>query len=882
MMQDDGKADPEPAITISDVKTNIEPSDGNSSETEAKEGAHSSETHATEKTTESVNELVGDALEPSSGTTHAEEGGAGTATEHEETEHRHEETDGHHDSETHGNHDSKTEHHHQHSRGFLALLFFFGALSSGCVLQLILDRFIPNVPYTCGLFALGMFSEVVAFHTPPDSRFFWNDWYTAVDMWEKIDPHLLFFAFLPPLLFSEAMRLNVKLATTCLPQVLLLACPGVLFGTFATGAVAKYLMPYEWDWPICLVFGAILSATDPVAVVALFNTLGVSPKLTMVISGESLLNDGTAIVVFSLMLKVLLGASLTLTSVSYFFARMVCVSLVVGVGVSVLALVVIDYCAERHRHTDAMIQVIATICCAYLAFFISEAEAGASGVLGTVSAGSALAYYAWPRFASREIVEIVWEAIEFIGNTVIFFLAGMLFMNVTIDRHEYIRLRDFFWLLALYVILHFLRAAMVAILWKPLNMVGRPLEWKEGIVMVWSGLRGAVSLTMAIIVDIEPAVSKQMGTRVLFHVGGIAALTCVINATSSAPLLKKLGISKASSMKERMLSEFAKHLSRDVLAAFDKFLSSDDVRFNGADRSIVCKMVPVLNNVDDGRRSIGGKDLLGQCRKKKVPTPKAPAASGCTEEELNSLAQTYREVFLHVVQCRYWESIDEGVIPRNLKATRVLLQSVDEALEKTNDVLADWAAIERDVSIQPIKNTLQRRLADLSDQIFSFVATFRRGDTSAEDTNAFATMQLVYSALVFIDAHCHAMELIPKYFASKDGAPTSPGVGKNPGALRFDSATDKYIQDTIVKESMEQCNLAISLLESVDKGLVELGRSEMLARRLLIFQIKEVGEMKEKGLLTANEAAHFEHDLNEAQRKLNYGSKSEWLPSASH
>merc|ERR1719446_343969 len=126
------------------------------------------------------------------------------------------------------------------------------------------------------------------------------------------------------------MRLNAQLVMQCIWQILLLACPGVLIGTFLTAAFAVYVLPYGWDWPIALVFGSILSATDPVAVVALFNTLGVSPRLTMLISGESLLNDGTAMVVFSLMLKVSLGATLDTSGVIAFFANMTVTSVILG------------------------------------------------------------------------------------------------------------------------------------------------------------------------------------------------------------------------------------------------------------------------------------------------------------------------------------------------------------------------------------------------------------------------------------------------------------------------------------------------------------------------------------------------------------------------
>jgi NhaP-type Na+/H+ or K+/H+ antiporter len=805
------------------------------------------ETPHAEATEDVGNELLGDALEPVKRKQSGEGGGEGQQGVGEA-------------------HSAETAHSTQ-QHGYVALLFLFGALSLGGLLLIVLERFVPALPYTCGLFIVGMLSSIINNVTPHDSILYWTTWFHSTDMWEKINPHLLFFVFLPPLLFSEAMRINVKLAKTCLPQVLLLACPGVIFGTVVTGLVAKFILPYEWDWPMSLVFGAIMSATDPVAVVALFNTLGVSPRLTMVISGESLLNDGTAIVLFTLFLKVLLGAALTFEVVVVFLFRMVLLSVLVGIGVALVAIAVIDYCSQRYSHHDAMIQVVATICCAYLAFFVSEVEASGSGVLATVSAGTVLAYYAWPRFACRETINIVWEAIEFVGNTVIFFLAGMLFMNVVVERSTFIQFVDVFWLLLIYVLLLFIRAAMVAFLWKPLNMVGTPLDPKEGVVMVWSGLRGAVSLTMAIIVDIEPQVSKQMGSRVMFHVGGIAALTCLINATTAAPLLEKLGLSKASSMKLRMVSQFKSKLTAHVMHTFEQMLDSNDVRFSGADCAVTASMVPVLRETDVARKA-QGEDPLEQFKKEPVvlvvgdrmtickpgnylghtcsildpswnglvkvkmdadgstksysqahlslesraaalPTKPAHAT---IEEDTNALAQAYREVFLRVVQSRYWGAIDEGVIPRNHDAARILLHSTDEAMDTTMDALSDWPAIEREVNCKGV--------------------------------------QIVFVVLCFLDAHIHAMREIPKYFGSNDGD------------------IDQYVQDTIAQESRQQCQRAVAVVEGLDKKLVELGRSEMLARRLVCFQLAEVDEMKEKGYLSAKEAGDYEHELHHALRNI--------------
>merc|ERR1719162_847553 len=176
---------------------------------------------------------------------------------------------------------------------------------------MLIERHFPSLAYTVGLFVLGMAVAAVHHFRPSDHWSTWPSWFNSIDLWEHINPHMLMFALLPALIFGEAMRLNVPLVSKCFWQVLTLACPGVLMCTGLTAFIAVHILPYGWDWPLALVFGSILSATDPVAVVALFNTLGVSKRLTMIISGESLLNDGTAICIFVLMVRIIQGTAVT-------------------------------------------------------------------------------------------------------------------------------------------------------------------------------------------------------------------------------------------------------------------------------------------------------------------------------------------------------------------------------------------------------------------------------------------------------------------------------------------------------------------------------------------------------------------------------------------
>jgi len=723
---------------------------------------------------------------------------------------------------------------HEVHHKYLALLFFFGVLAIGSIVLIFLDRFLPVVPYTVALFVAGMMASIVHTFKPHDSWLHWPSWFESVDMWQDINPHLLFYAFLPALIFGEAMRLNVQLVSKCFAQVFLLACPGVVLGTFLTAYVGKYVMPYGWDWPIALVFGTILSATDPVAVVALFNTLGVSPRLTMIISGESLLNDGTAIVCFALLLKIALGASLDAAEAIVFFGHMTMSAVLVGGTVGYVAVFIIGRCADNKYHSDSMIQVVVTLACGYLTFFLAESEFSTSGVISTVSAGFVVAYYAWPRFVSRETMHTVWETVEFIGNTVIFFLAGLIFSDAVLSRRNYIGMADFGWLLVLYVCVTLIRALMIATFWIPLNVLGKPIHWKEGLVMVWSGLRGAVSLSLAIIVDMEPGISKQMGSRIMFHVGGIAALTFLVNASTAAPLLRFLGITKMSRMKERMLSRFAMHMSEHCAEVFEAQLRHpEDVRFSGANQHVVRAMVPAL-------RGSHVNPALAQ---------KTESTEFDSEQALGKL---FREAYLRVVQNNYWEAIGDGIIPRNLKAARILLNSTDEALEQTEVRLSDWDTIEREVGM-PKASRFSKHMSDLvQKKPLCWVSPLWHAFSEEA-----ATMQKIFIALSFQEAHARAQAEVPKYFAADD-------------------ALDNQVQQLVAHESSLQCRKAAELLESLPPDVVELGKSEMLARKLLHLQRDRIGHLREKGLLTDSEASLMDHSVQHAAQRIANMPKDVW------
>jgi NhaP-type Na+/H+ or K+/H+ antiporter len=198
----------------------------------------------------------------------------------------------------------------------IILFMFFGLLMGVITLQ-VLSRLGDPLPYTVVMFFLGIvFSFNTDFH---GSTGMWGD---SIYKWSRIDADMMLYIFLPPLIFGEAMNLNWFFVQNAFLQSCLLAGPGVVLTTVFMGVICRVILPYHWSWYLCFTFGAVVSASDTVAVLSIMKESGASPKLTMLIVGESLLNDGTAIVLFALFFDLLMGKHYTPGEIILFFPQL--------------------------------------------------------------------------------------------------------------------------------------------------------------------------------------------------------------------------------------------------------------------------------------------------------------------------------------------------------------------------------------------------------------------------------------------------------------------------------------------------------------------------------------------------------------------------------
>jgi CPA1 family monovalent cation:H+ antiporter len=311
-------------------------------------------------------------------------------------------------------------------------------------------------------------------------------------------PGLILAVLVPALVFEGAFHIQLGQLRANLLPILLLAVPGVFLTTLIVGAIVACVL--QLPWSTGFLFGALISATDPVSVVALFRTLRVPRQLETIIEGESLANDGTAIVVFQLMLAVALpavggaspaGATLDLLAAVLDFIRLSAGGLALGLGLGWLTAQVIA------RLDDYLIETTLTVALAFGAYVLAE-RAHVSGVLAVVGAGLVNGNIS-PKGMSPTTQVVLfnfWHCLAFIANSLVFLLIGL---KVNLPQIGESLGPIAVALLAVLIS----RGVVVYGLGWLLKRCGRSLPRGYEHVLFWGGLRGAISL--ALVLSLPPA-----------------------------------------------------------------------------------------------------------------------------------------------------------------------------------------------------------------------------------------------------------------------------------------------------------------------------------------------------------------------------------------
>ena len=445
----------------------------------------------------------------------------------------------------------------------------------------------------------------------------------------NIDPHIILYVFLPALLFEAAFALDIHTFKKSVGNGALLAIPGIIIALVLTGAAvmgvkAMGLGLAQWTWPVALMFGVIISATDPVAVVSILKELGASKKLGTLIESESLLNDGVAIVIFMVFLMTITGAA-TDTPVLVEFLRVAAGGTFIGV---LIGFIIVNW--VRKVFNDALFEITVIIGAAYLSFFVAEHFFHVSGILAVVAFGIIMAGAGRTRISPEvgHFLHEFWELAAFIANTLIFIIVG-----VVIAQKIVFGPMDFLILAIVYISTIIIRGIVIGGFYPLMRKIGYGLSAKDATIVWWGGLRGAIGLALALIVASEMSIIPEIRNEVLSLTAGIVILYSLINATTIKALVEYLGLTKVGSAKLAMMENARRYIHKSTENAIEKL--KDDRFMSGANWNAVKEYLP---EKPDDKEADENQDM-----------------------NLETISETRKRI-LQKEKASYWRQFSEGLL----------------------------------------------------------------------------------------------------------------------------------------------------------------------------------------------------------------------------
>jgi CPA1 family monovalent cation:H+ antiporter len=411
----------------------------------------------------------------------------------------------------------------QHTTGV-----YIGLLLLACLVGALAKMF-AHVPYTIALVLVGtVVGSTKLFDVDLTKIGFGHD--------------LIFFIILPPLLFHGALHLDLNRLLSHFWPICLFAILGVLISTMVIGSLFAWLTGIE-PLLIGLLFGAMISPTDPVSVLAIFKDVGAPDDLKYLVEGESLFNDGTGVVIFTIILGMLggQGGDFHVGKAVLEFVKVAAGGLVVGGLLGAFAFLLLRH-LDDHLLENAICLVLALG-----SFWVAE-QIHVSGVISTVMAGLLIGNHGRRLTMSEkttETIETFFESLEFIVNSILFILIGLELQTIGLADITN-NLRPIFVAIAAMLIG---RAVVVYPLYHGSNLAGvvRPSNWSH--VLFWGGLRGSIPIALLLHVGLNPEFRVRVEpyyTQLLVACFAIVFFSLVIQGLTMKPLMAALKIKPSS------------------------------------------------------------------------------------------------------------------------------------------------------------------------------------------------------------------------------------------------------------------------------------------------------------------------------------------------
>ena len=355
-----------------------------------------------------------------------------------------------------------------------------------------------------------------------------------------VNAEAFLFIFLPLLVFHGSLSIDVRRLARDWAPVLVMAVVAVVVTTAAIGFALAPLAGVSLT--ACLMLGAIVATTDPSAVVSIFREIGANSRLTRLVEGESLLNDAAAISIFTIFLGQLTGQhSASLPSIVLTFISSFAGGLTVGFVLARMMVAVLPWLGGNRTA-----EVTLTLALPYVSYILCDEALGFSGVVAAAAAGLTVSAVGPSTFRPRswQFLQDIWDQLSFWASSMVFVLASMLVPRLLLGMEQ----QD---LMLIGVVIAAAMAARAAVLFgvMPLLRVARlsqrvPVPFK--VTMLWGGLRGAITLALALAVTENEAVPRQVQQFVAIVATGYVLSTLLVNGTTLRFLVGALKLDRLS------------------------------------------------------------------------------------------------------------------------------------------------------------------------------------------------------------------------------------------------------------------------------------------------------------------------------------------------
>ena len=627
-----------------------------------------------------------------------------------------------------------------------------------------------NFPYTVGLVIVGLILSFLARNIEA----------LAVINTFRLSEEIILFIFVPPLIFESALNMDSRILLRTLAPVLVLAAPGLLISTAIVGTILAWLTPLSLGQ--ALLFGSLISATDPVAVIALFKELGAPKKLAILVEGESLFNDATAIVTFNIILGIIAAGAVgadALQKGAIDFLVAFFGGIVVGAAFGYLMRLVMNLVKE-----DSLLLSTITTIIAYGAFLIAEEVFHVSPVMSVVSAGLVLGWYKSNSLDAevREYVGEFWEYAAFLANSLIFLLVGITASSFRFFE-QLSQTQSLLTSLGITIATVLVARAIVVFALIPLvNLFSKSkIPFSYQLVSYWGGLRGAVCLALALSIDPEFPNRDLIVILTL----GIALFTLLIPGTTVGKLIQNMQLNRPSIL-DRVGQAMA------VVVAKREALKQSDS----------------LETMDYFSPTVV-KDFA---QKYQQEVSQAEQSLTKLQTELNlSEAEVQQEVWsgaIAIEQQVYRELNDQGFMSGPVLSQLTLMMNLKGDAVQAGNIPPELPTVE----------PLEVRVGNLLVKLFDGSSWVKQIQANLTATN--------YEYLTFIAYACEQVPLRLRRFVADSGI---PGTAMESCARHYDEIRQEIVKqaETIIEESPE---LAIAFQTKISEKVALVTQNETVER----------------------------------------------------